>query len=96
MRKGKPFSEEHRIRISESVKGEKNGMYGRTGDKHPRYGKGYTQEGDKNPYWKGDNVGAAGAYKRAKKQYKLGLISKSELQKYGAEYRKHRKERSRK
>ena len=30
MKKGKPFSEEHRRRISESVKGEKNGMYGKT------------------------------------------------------------------
>ena len=30
MNKGKPFSEEHRRRISNSVKGEKNGMYGKT------------------------------------------------------------------
>ena len=30
MKKGKPLSEEHRRRISESVKGEKNGMHGKT------------------------------------------------------------------
>ena len=29
MKKGKPHSEEHRRRIGESVKGEKNGMYGK-------------------------------------------------------------------
>jgi hypothetical protein len=35
--------------------GEKNSMYGRTGEK--------------NPYWKGDTVGPLGAYKRARKEY---------------------------
>ena len=34
--KGKPFSEEHRRRISEAVKGEKNGMYGKSLSKEAR------------------------------------------------------------
>lgn len=36
MKKGKPFSEEHRRKISEAVKGEKNGMYGKTLSKEAR------------------------------------------------------------
>jgi len=36
MNKGKPFSEEHRHKISEAVKGEKNGMYRKTLSKEAR------------------------------------------------------------
>lgn len=36
MNKGKPFSEEHRKKISEAIRGEKNGMYGKTLSKEAR------------------------------------------------------------
>ena len=36
MNKGKPFSEEHRRKISEAIKGEKNGMYGKSLSKEAR------------------------------------------------------------
>lgn len=50
------------------------------GDRNPRYGKGYLQEGDKNPSWKGDKVGPMGLYKRAKILYKSGQMTEEEFQ----------------
>lgn len=48
-RKGKKKSVEHRQKLSEACKGEKNPMYGRTGDKHPNYGKPSPLKGSKKP-----------------------------------------------
>lgn len=64
------------------------------GEKAPMYGKGYLMKGEKNPCWKGDDVEAAGAYRRALKLYKDGNITEEELQPYRdgwAEYRRQRK-----
>lgn len=41
---GNLSSEETRQKISESLKGEKNPMYGRIGEKHPMYGKHHSEE----------------------------------------------------
>jgi len=37
-------TEEHKRHISESLKGENNGMYGKSGEKHPMYGKHWSEE----------------------------------------------------
>lgn len=85
------------------LSGERNGMYGRTGDKNPMYRKGNLIAGEKNgmygrdvsrekaPSWKGDKVGIQGAYVRAKKLYKSGRITEEEFQQFRdawAEYQK--------
>lgn len=42
--KGRKQSEEHVAKRSAAIAGSKNGCYGRTGDKHPRHGKTWTEE----------------------------------------------------
>jgi group I intron endonuclease len=42
--KGRKQSAEHIRKRAASVSGDKNGCYGRTGEKHPRYGKTWTEE----------------------------------------------------
>lgn len=76
------------------ISGNKNPMYGRTGDKCPMYGKGYLISGDKSPSWKGDNVGPAGAYQRAKNLYKAGEITEEEFQPYRDAWIEYKKSRS--
>jgi len=43
-KKRQPFSDEWKNKISESVSGQKNGMYGITGKDHPMYGKHHSEE----------------------------------------------------
>lgn len=53
--------------------------------------------GDKNPIWKGDNVGPCRLYQRALIQYRNGEITKEELQPYrdkSNEYKRARKKQS--
>lgn len=73
--------------------GEKNPMYGKgylvAGKKNPMHGKGYLVAGEKHPAWKGDDVEAAGAYRRALKLYKAGKITEEELQPYRDEWHKY-------
>lgn len=45
---------------------------------HPMKGR----TGDKNPRWKGDDVGPSGMYKRARRLYKAGKITEEEFQPY--------------
>jgi len=47
--KGRVFSEEHKSKISEALKGENNGMFGKTGELNPAFGKGLT--GELNPWY---------------------------------------------
>ena len=61
-----------------SKTGDKNPMYGKSGENSPMYGK--TDEN--SPRWKGDSVGPAGRYKRAKKLYEAGKITEEEFQPY--------------
>lgn len=42
--KGRKFSDDHCKKIGVAVTGERNGMFGRTGDKNPFYGKHHTDE----------------------------------------------------
>lgn len=80
---GKHISEKQRKAISESLRGGKSYLYGKTGEKHPN--------------WKGDKVGVIGAYVRAKKLYKAGKITEEEFQPYRdakAEYIRTRRSKS--
>lgn len=43
-RKRAPFTEEHKRKISEAIRGSNNPMYGRTGELNPMYGHVYTDE----------------------------------------------------
>jgi group I intron endonuclease len=45
---GRKQSEEHKFKKGQSVTGNKNGMYGKTGHDHPSYGKTRTEETKKN------------------------------------------------
>lgn len=77
-----------------TTKGDKNGMFGITGEKHPCFGRTFTQtedtkrklseklSDDKNPAWKGENCSVQSLYKRAKKKFRQGIISESEFQKF--------------
>lgn len=42
--KGKKFSEEHRRKISESLKGKKHPLYGKPKEEHPMYGRHHSKE----------------------------------------------------
>lgn len=56
--------------------GENTSGYGRTGDKHPLYGK----SGSLSATWKGDKAGPMTMYKRAKKLYQSGQMTEEEFQ----------------
>jgi hypothetical protein len=85
--------------------GENAPGYGRTGEKSPMYGRTFTHTedvkrklsedhfGDKNPSWKGDDVGAPGAYIRAKNLYKAGEISEEDFQPYRDAWNEYKKSR---
>lgn len=65
----------------------------RSGENHPLYGK----TGNMISWWKGDNVGPSGAYKRARKLYKVGEITEEEFQQYRdalKEFRRNKKSTS--
>jgi len=47
-RTGSTLSKEHKQKISQSLKGEKNPLYGLTGDQHPHYGKKRSKEAREN------------------------------------------------
>lgn len=58
---------------------ENTPMRGRTGENHPA--------------WKGDNVGPAGSYKRAKKLYKDGKLTEDEFQHYRDDWAEYKCQR---
>lgn len=84
--------------------GTKASMYGRRGESHPRYGKGYLQLGSKNPMygrtgnsnpaWKENPISSGAWYRRAKDMLKAGLITEEEAKEYrkiGAEIAKSKR-----
>lgn len=81
--------EEAKEHYSIANSGDKNPMYGRTGERSSMYGR----TGDKSPTWKGENVGPSGAYKRAKKLYKEGVLTKEEFQHYRDAFHEYQKAR---
>ena len=50
---GYKHTEEHKQKMSDRFKGNKNPMYGRYGDKNPGYGKGHLRSKEKHPQFKG-------------------------------------------
>ena len=74
------------------ISGENTSCYGRTGDKHPLYGK----SGNLSATWKGDKASTKTKYKRAKKLYRSGQMTEEEFQSFRDavnEYNKHRMKR---
>ena len=78
---GRHHSEETIEKIKSNLPdftGSNNPMYGRRGESAPGYGR--TE--DKCPLWKGDSASLSAVYKRGKKLYKAGKITREEFIEY--------------